>query len=98
MTHRPHRFTLRDGNQAIIGGELRRSGFEVLDVSPLGGRVLDLLVIGYDVGQGRVVMRMVEVSQDRVCLLAKCDEKPGVTRVILRPDTYEKVENRSGEQ
>ena len=62
VTHRPHRFTLRDGNQAIIGGELRRAGFEVLDVSPLGGRVLDLLVIGYDVGQGRVVMRMVEVK------------------------------------
>ena len=62
MTHRPHRFTLRDGNQAIIAGELRKSGFEVLDVSSLGGRVLDLLVIGYDVGQGREVMRLVEVK------------------------------------
>ena len=62
MTHRPHRNTSRDANQAAIAAELRKSGFEVLDVSPLGGRVLDLLVIGYDLNQGRVVMRMVEVK------------------------------------
>ena len=62
MTHRPHRNTSRDANQGDIAGELRKSGFEVLDVSPLGGRVLDLLVIGYDVGQGCEVMRMVEVK------------------------------------
>ena len=62
MTHRPHRMTSRDANQAAIAAELRRTGFEVLDVSPLGGKVLDLLVIGYDVGQGREVMRLVEVK------------------------------------
>ena len=62
MTHRPHRNTSRDANQGDIAGELRGFMFEVLDVSPLGGRVLDLLVIGYDLNQGRVVMRMVEVK------------------------------------
>ena len=62
MTHRPHRITSRDANQGDIAGELRRSGFEVLDVSPLGGRVLDQLVIGYDLNQRRIVMRMVEVK------------------------------------
>jgi len=62
VTHRPHRNTSRDTNQADIADELRNAGFEVLDVSPLGGKVLDLLVIGYDVGQGRIVMRMVEVK------------------------------------
>ena len=62
MTHRPHRMTSRDANQGDIADELRRTGFEVLDVSPLGGKVLDLLVIGYDVGQGREVMRLAEVK------------------------------------
>ena len=62
MTHRPHRNTSRDANQAAIADELRKSGFDVLDVSSLGGRVLDLLVIGYDIGQGREVMRLVEVK------------------------------------
>jgi len=62
VTHRPHRNTNRDANQGDIAAELRAAGFEVLDVSPLGGRVLDLLVTSYDVGQGREVMRMVEVK------------------------------------
>ena len=62
MTHRPHRITSRDANQAAIAAELRRAGFEVLDVSPLGGCVLDLLVIGYDLNQRRIVMRVVEVK------------------------------------
>ena len=38
------------------------------------------------------IWRVVEFSQDRVYPLAKCDDKPGVTRVILRPEQYEKVE------
>ena len=62
MTHRPHRNTSRDANQGDIADELRKVDFEVLDMSPLGGRVLDLLVIGYDVGQGCIVMRLVEVK------------------------------------
>ena len=41
---------------------------------------------------GRYTWRVVEFSQDRVYLIARCDDKPGVTRVILRQDTYEKVE------
>ena len=44
---------------------------------------------------GRYVWRVVEFSQDRVYLIARCDDKPGVTRVILRPDTYEKVEGET---
>lgn len=63
MTHRPHRLTKRDANQGDIAAELRKSGFEVLDVSALGGKVLDLLVIGWDLTQNRKVMRMVEVKQ-----------------------------------
>ena len=41
---------------------------------------------------GRYVWRVVEFSQDRVYLHARCDDKPGVTRVILRVGEYEKVE------
>jgi len=62
VTHRPYRNTSRDANQGDIADELRKAGFEVLDVSPLGGRVLDLLVTGYDMGQGREVTRRVEVK------------------------------------
>ena len=38
------------------------------------------------------IWRVVEVGQDRVCLIVKCDDRPGITRVILRLDGYEKVE------
>lgn len=62
MPARPHRNTKRDANQTALAAELRKSGFEVLDVSPLGGKVLDLLVIGWDIAQERKVMRMVEVK------------------------------------
>ena len=62
MTHRPHRNTSRDANQGDIADELRGFAFGVVDVSPLGDKMLDLLVIGYDLNQGRIVMRMAEVK------------------------------------
>lgn len=43
---RPHRFTRRDENQKQIVADLRQLGFHVLDVSTLGGEVLDLFVAG----------------------------------------------------
>ena len=47
--------------------------------------------------RGRHIWRVVEVTPEGY-LHARCDDRPGVTRVILRVAEYEKVENRSGEQ
>jgi len=47
--------------------------------------------------RGRYTWRVVEVTHEGY-LHAKCDDRPGVTRVVLRVAEYEKVENRSGEQ
>ena len=80
MTHRPHRLTKRDANQAAIAAELRHSGFGVLDVSPLGGKVLDLLVIGWDIAQERKVMRMVEIKQPGEASILTYDEGEMVCR------------------
>ena len=41
--------------------------------------------------RGRHTWRVVEVTPEGY-VYARCDDKPGVTRVILRTDTYEKVE------
>ena len=46
MVGRPHYFTKRDSNQEQIIQELRALGFYVLDVSALGGQVLDIFVAG----------------------------------------------------
>ena len=37
---------------------------------------------------GRYTWRVILVTPEGY-LHARCDDKPGVTRVILRPDTYE---------
>ena len=42
-------------------------------------------------GAQYVTWRVVEVTQEGY-LVAKRDDKPTITRVILRPDGYEKVE------
>ena len=41
--------------------------------------------------RGRHIWRVVEVTQEGY-LYARCDDRPGVTRVILRREEYEKVE------
>ena len=64
MTHRPHRYAVRDENHVQLAADLRACGFTVLDVSAVGGLVLDLLVIGYDERLGCNILRMVEAKRD----------------------------------
>ena len=41
--------------------------------------------------RGRHIWRVVEVTPEGY-LHARCDDRPGVTRVILRQEEYERVE------
>lgn len=59
---RPHWSTRRDANQADIVAALRQLGFCVLDVSPLGGEILDLFVCGYHAVRKRWEWLHVEVK------------------------------------
>ena len=61
MTNRP-RHPKPDGNQSTIVSELRANGFDVDDVSSLGGTVLDLIVLGYHVLLSRPVMSKWEIK------------------------------------
>ena len=64
MSGRPHWYTRRDASQADIVADLRRLGYTVHDVSPLGGDALDLFVGGWHHGYGDYAFCQVEVKTE----------------------------------
>ena len=82
---RPHRFAKKDANQREIVDALRQLNFRVIDTSPLGGKVLDLFVCGFQAVRERREWLHIEIkmpggklTEGEAQFFAECPECPAI--------------------